>query len=145
MCYHPDSRWLREHGMNPEKAGAVEVANARSFLKWTIAQPWMVLHELAHGYHHQFLDKGYDNADVLETFHAAKEARKYESVLRIQGRRERHYALTNQMEYFAEASEAYFGTNDFYPYVRSELREHDPVFEKLLATLWSGEDRPAAQ
>ncbi|MBI5759348.1 MAG: hypothetical protein HZA46_12590 [Planctomycetales bacterium] len=145
MCYHPDPRWLREHDMNPEKAGAVEIANAKNFLKWTIAQPWMVLHELAHGYHHQFLDKGYDNADVLETFRAAKEAKTYESVLRIQGRRERHYALTNQMEYFAEASEAYFGTNDFFPYVRSELREHDPAFEKLLGTLWSGEDRQPAK
>ena len=144
MCYHPDPRWLREHDMNPEKAGAIEIANAKNFLKWTIAQPWMVLHELAHGYHHQFLDKGYDNADVLETFRAAKEAKTYESVLRIQGRRERHYALTNQMEYFAEATEAYFGTNDFYPYVRSELREHDPAFEKLLGTLWSGVDpKPA--
>ena len=28
--------------------------------------------------------------------------------------------------YYAETSEAFFGTNDFYPYVRSELRRHDP-------------------
>lgn len=138
MCYHPDPRWLRSHDMNPEKARGIEIANAKNFLTWTIAQPWMVLHELAHGYHHQFLDNGYDNADVLEKFRAAKDAKSYESVLRIQGRRERHYALTNQMEYFAEATEAYFGTNDFYPFVRSELREHDPEFEKLLGQLWSG-------
>ena len=31
------------------------------------------------------------------------------------------------MEYFAEASEAYFGTNDFFPFVRIELRRHDPI------------------
>jgi hypothetical protein len=46
MCYHPSADWLREHGMNPQKAGAVEIANARTFLSWTHEQPWMVLHEL---------------------------------------------------------------------------------------------------
>ena len=40
------------------------------------------------------------------------------------------------MEYFAEASEAYFGTNDFYPYVRSELAEHDPALFELLGKFW---------
>src|SRR5690606_4277430 len=74
MAYHPDARWLREHGMNPEKAGCVEVANARNFLAWTREQPWMVLHELAHGYHHQFLDGGFGNAEVVATFQRALEA-----------------------------------------------------------------------
>ncbi len=32
MAYHPDAGWLREHGMNPDKAQCVEVANARNFL-----------------------------------------------------------------------------------------------------------------
>jgi hypothetical protein len=40
------------------------------------------------------------------------------------------------MEYFAEATEAYFGTNDFYPYVRSELAAHDPAMFALLGKLW---------
>jgi len=40
------------------------------------------------------------------------------------------------MEYFAESTEAYFGTNDFYPYVRSELKEHDPNMFNLLGTIW---------
>ena len=46
MCYHVSADWLREHGMNPQKAGAVEIANAKNFLSWTHEQPWMVLHEL---------------------------------------------------------------------------------------------------
>src|SRR5579885_1950010 len=46
MAYHPDPKWLREHGMSPDKARCVELANARTFLQWTIHQPWMVLHEL---------------------------------------------------------------------------------------------------
>jgi hypothetical protein len=99
----------------------------------------MVLHELAHGYHHQCLDDGYNNAEVKAAFRGAMEARRYESVLRINGRDDRAYAATNPMEYFAEASEAFFGTNDFYPYVRSELRRHDPRMFDLLKRLWHEE------
>jgi len=40
------------------------------------------------------------------------------------------------MEYFAESTEAFFGTNDFYPFVRPELREFDPEMFNLLTKLW---------
>jgi hypothetical protein len=135
MAYHPDREWLLEHGLNPDKAGGVEVANAQNFLVWTLDQPWMVLHELAHAYHHQFLG-GFDNPEIRAAHQAALAAKSYDSVLRINGDLVRSYAATNPMEYFAEASEAYFGTNDFYPYVRSELRQHDPDLYELMKTLW---------
>ena len=44
--------------------------------------------------------------------------------------------MTDPMEYFAELSEAYFGTNDFFPFVRAELKNHDPEACKLLRKLW---------
>ena len=134
MCYHPDAGWLREHGMNPEKAGAVELANARNFNSWTLDQPWMVLHELAHAYHHQVLD--FENAEIRACFDAAVNAKLYESVLNIRGRKIKHYALNNPREYFAEMTEAYFGTNDFYPFVRGELKQVDPRMYELLEKLW---------
>lgn len=137
MAYHPDAGWLREHEMNPEKAGCVEVANAENFLLWTHEQPWMVLHELAHGYHHQFLEGGYDNQRIAAAYQKAVESKSYESVRHINGNKERAYALTDPMEYFAETSECYFGTNDFYPFVRAELKEHDPEMFKLLEELWN--------
>jgi hypothetical protein len=136
MCYHPDPGWLRGHGMNPDKARCIEVANARNFLVWTKQQPWMVFHELAHGYHHQFLDGGYENPELAAALKAAREDKRYDEVLHINGRKQRHYALTNQMEYFAEQSEAYFGTNDFFPFVRSELAQHDPRMYELVQRLW---------
>jgi hypothetical protein len=136
MAYHPDAGWLREHDMNPDKARCVELANSRNFLRWTIDQPWMVLHELAHGYHHQFLNEGFDNPEVLAVYKQSRAEKRYDAVLRINGKREKHYAATNQMECFAEATEAYFGTNDFFPYVRSELHEHDPALFELLEKLW---------
>jgi hypothetical protein len=140
MCYHPDAGWLRSHGMNPAKAGAVEVASARNFLSWTVAQPWMVLHELAHGYHDQVL--GFDNAEVRACFDAAVSAHLYDSVLGFDGKKRRHYALTDPKEYFAELTESYFGTNDFYPFVRAELKQHDPRAFDLVEKLW-GVRRPA--
>jgi hypothetical protein len=136
MAYHPDAGWLCEHDMNPDKARCVEVANARNFLKWTSDQPWMVLHELAHGYHHQVLDRGFQNAEVKTAFDRASKTRRYESVARIDSKNQKAYAATNPMEYFAEATEAFFGKNDFYPFIRSELKQHDPEMFELLKKLW---------
>ena len=134
MCYHPSRGWLANNGFNPEKERSVEVANAENFLKWTIGQPWMVLHELAHAYHHSVL--GYDHKELHRAYEKAVESKKYESVLHISGRSKRAYALNNDQEYFAECSEAFLGTNDFYPFVRSELKEHDPQMYELLRKLW---------
>jgi len=140
MCYHESRGWLSTHGVNPDKTSAVELANPETFLVWTREQPWMVLHELAHGYHQRFL--GHDHAGIRECFKRAKTAESYESVLRINGKKERHYALNNEKEYFAEATEAFFGTNDFYPFTRTELKEHDPEMFKLLCEVWGVSGKP---
>jgi hypothetical protein len=137
MAYHPDAGWLREHGMNPDKARCVEVANACNFLKWTSDQPWMVLHELAHGYHHQFLEGGFNNVAVKAAYDQAIKAKLYESVARVHGPKQKAYAATNPMEYFAENSEAFFGKNDFYPFIRSDIQQFDPKMFWLLQTLWN--------
>jgi hypothetical protein len=139
MAYHPDAGWLRAHGMNPDKARCVEIANARNFLDWTLEQPWMVLHELAHGFHDQFLDGGYENVAVHSVYERAMAAKRYATVLRGNGKDDRAYAASNPMEYFAEASEAFFGTNDFYPFVEAELRRHDPEMFALLTKIWRHE------
>lgn len=141
MAYHPDAGWLVAHGMNPEKACCVEIADAENFLAWTFDQPWMVLHELAHGYHDQFLPEGFGNPEIKEAYKAAMAAGSYRSVLRMSGRSERAYAATDPMEYFAEGTEAYFGTNDFYPFVRPELERHDPGLFSRLGRLWGASIR----
>ncbi len=71
-----------------------------------------------------------------ECFQRAVASKRYESALHFNGQRKRHYALNNDQEYFAEASEAFFGANDFYPFVRAELKEHDPALFELLKKLW---------
>jgi len=130
--YHTSRDWVVGNGLNPDKTKSVEIANARNFVDWTLKQPWMVLHELAHGYHDQFLDDGFQNKSVLAAYERAKAAGLYEEVLRYSGKQVRHYALNNQMEYFAEATEAYFGANDYFPFNRPELFAYDPLSADLV-------------
>jgi len=134
MCYHVSRDWLSEHGYNPDKAGTVEVGNAVAFLEWTHAQPWMVLHELAHAYHFQVL--GPDHPGVNAAWQSRVQSGEFDDVLHVSGERRRHYALTDDKEYFAETTEAYFGTNDFHPFVQAELREVDPGGYALMKSTW---------
>jgi hypothetical protein len=97
----------------------------------------LVLHELAHSYHDLVL--GDRNPDLLYAFEQAKASRKYESVLR-NGKLERAYGLNNPKEFFAEATEAYFGRNDYFPTTREELRVFDPITYKIIEKVW-GVDR----
>lgn len=136
MAYHPDAAWLLEHKVNPAMAKGVELANAMNFLSWTYEQPCMVLHELSHGYHHQFMDRGFENADISAAWKRITEAKKYESVLYWYGKNSKHYALNNPMEYFAETTESYFGLNDFYPFMRTELMNFDPGSYELMRKTW---------
>lgn len=133
--YHPSAEWLREHGYNPEKARGIEISNARNFVRWSRGeQPWMLLHELAHAYHHQVL--GYENRMVLIAYRHAMQRGLYEQVEYIRGGKQKAYATTNVQEYFAELSEAYFGKNDFYPFTREHLAKHDPVGYKMVEQAW---------
>lgn len=136
MCYHANERWLRANGVNPEKTGHVELANARNFLSWTRQQPWMVLHEMAHGYHARFLPGGFENREIAAALQVATEQGRYGTVNHVGGGTRSHYAAKNPMEYFAESTEAYFGRNDFFPYERAELIEYDPEVVALLERLW---------
>lgn len=132
--YHPNRDWLVKNGYNPDKAKAVEIGNASRFLKWSLDQPSMVLHELGHAYHDQVL--GFDHAEIRAAHRSAVESRRYEAVLRFSGGTAKAYALTDPQEYFAEATEAFFGTNDFYPFVRAELEKHDPEIARVVREAW---------
>ncbi len=133
-CYHPSAAWLAGNGYDPAKAKSVEISNAATFLAWRRAQPSMVLHELAHAYHDLELQGAAGR--IAAAMVAARDRGNYQSVLRASGARDSHYAMTNAQEYFAETTEALLGVNDFYPFVRAELLNHDPEGARLVAELW---------
>jgi len=133
--YHPDAKWLREHAVNEAKVESVEFGDAEFFLEALGYQPMMVLHELAHAYHHQVL--GFDEERIRAAFRKALLSKSYHRVERHDGQTAKAYALTNHKEYFAETTEAFFGRNDFYPFTAEELREHDPEMHALLTEVWN--------
>jgi Mlc titration factor MtfA (ptsG expression regulator) len=102
-----------------------------------------VLHELAHAYHDQVLD--FENPEIQAAWKRFKESGRYESVLQIDGRMERHYGLTDPKEFFAEMSEAYFGMNDFFPFNRAELKREEPELFSLLLKIWGPLPSPITQ
>ena len=136
MQYHPDAGWLREHGFSESLAKCVHIPAAADFLepRGVHGQPWVVLHELAHAYHDQVL--GFDDERVAAAWRKFRDSGKYKNVLTVSGDRHEHYALTDEKEFFAEMTEAYFGSNDFFPFVAGELKEAEPDVFGLLGELW---------
>lgn len=136
MQYHPSREWLVNNGHDPRLAKKVHITQARELLSrgQMLKHPAVVLHELAHAYHDQVL--GFDHPEIIEVFKKAKASGSYEKVLLYTGEKVKHYALTDHKEYFAEGTEAYFYRNDFYPFVRAELKEHDPALHDLLEKIW---------
>jgi dipeptidyl-peptidase-4 len=145
MQYHPSRDWLSENGHDTRLEKHVHIPHAKELYQsfmWN-KHPYVVLHELAHAYHDQLLS--FDNPEIVSAYEKAKESGTYEKVLLHTGDEVRHYGMNNQMEYFAEATEAYFGVNDFYPFVRAELERHDPAGFAIMEKFWSDETNSTEQ
>ena len=136
--YHGGGRWLKENGWDTRMENCVHVTKASSLLDrhHMLKHPMVILHELAHGFHDEHLEDGYQNQRVLAAYRNAMDKGLYDKVTDYRGRSVKAYASTNQMEYFAEATEAYFYRNDFYPFLNAELKDHDPVGYALMVEIW---------
>jgi hypothetical protein len=129
---------LKEYGYAEDLAKCVHIPVAARFTdpRHNFIQPWCVLHELAHAFHDQVL--GFEEARIRQIWERYVAAGRGARVLKIDGAKVRHYAMTNHKEFFAEMSEAYFGTNDFFPFVHGELKESEPETHALLTEIWGG-------
>ena len=136
MQYHPSKGWLVANGHDPRLTRKVHIPQARALFSrgQLLKHPAVVLHELAHAYHDQVLT--FEHPEILAAYEKAKASGSYESVLLHTGQKVRHYGLVNHKEYFAEGTEAYLYRNDFYPFVRAELKEHDPTLHDVLVKVW---------
>lgn len=133
--HHPSGDWLEKNGYPREMAGHVEICNWREFTGLVKHQPFCLLHEMAHAFHH--LTPAAD--PLIRAAHAkAKDAGLYRQVTRGRGQAlVEAYALSTPHEYFAELSEAYFGENDFAPYDRGELAAYDAEGLRLIELVWA--------
>ena len=144
------SEQLKNRNLGEEKALSVYIVNINNFLDWTKTnQPYLVLHELAHAYHHYIGNKRFYNTeksynDTLSAAYNKKKAdiTKYREIPRFLGDTHfdqvKAYALKDSAEYFAEITEAYFGENDHFPFTRNQLVNYDPESHALVAKIWQG-------
>ena len=136
MQYHPSASWLKENGYSEDLARCVHLPRAADLptRRNINEQPWVILHELAHAFHDQKL--GFDEPRIKAAHEKFKRSGHGDATLLYSGQRVKHYALTNQMEFFAEMTESFFGVNDFYPFNRAELQEAEPELFQLLTEIW---------
>ena len=134
--YHPSADWLQANGYSMDLARSVHIPDAAIFFapRNLHEQPFALMHELAHAYHDQVL--GFEHPQIKDAWQKLKESKRYAQVQHISGKQRPHYALTNQMEFFAELSESYFGMNDFFPFNRAELEHDQPEIFSLLHDIW---------
>ncbi|WP_117885342.1 TlpA family protein disulfide reductase [Aureibaculum luteum] len=137
--YHPSKQWLITNGYIPEKAMCVEISNITNFINWTNKnQPYMVMHELTHAYHHRELN---NNSTITNAFNNATSKSLYTNVSYHTGGEDYiimpiAYALNDEQEYFAEISEAYFGLNDYFPFDRNDLSNYDVLGFNAAISVW---------
>ena len=137
--FHPDAGWLRNNGRDPALARAIEFTNIRIFPEECDRMPNFALHELAHAYHFRVL--GFDDPAIKDAFERARAAGLYDKVERRHGGGRPNsigqaYAMSDEKEYFAETTEAFFSRNDFFPFNREQLAAHDPRMLRVLETAW---------
>ena len=150
-CFHGNSAgWLKKVGMSTDKCGGIEFFDSRHYL--SDCDLWgpggLMVHELSHAWHCKFIKDGYDNQDIINVFNNAMKDGLYNCV-RVrgpQGPTAKAYACENQMEYFAELSVAFLGGlgedehNKWYPFNRSQLKEHDPRAFAMMCRMWGVEE-----
>jgi dipeptidyl-peptidase-4 len=136
MQYHPGIAWLRNNGHDPRLNKKVHIPRAAALLSrgQMLKHPAVVLHELAHAYHDQLLS--FDEPEIIAAYEKARDSGSYDKVMLFTGQDVKHYAMTNHKEYFAEGTEAFFYRNDFYPFVRAELKKHDPDLDAIMEKVW---------
>ena len=163
-CFHPEKEWIESNGMCGEKCGGVELYEVEKYADdrnlWH-GTGGVMLHEFSHAWHYKFVEDGYENREILECYHQAMEEKLYDNVSvhcfddegesngktkKQKIKKQRAYACTNAMEYFAELSTAFLGGvgddqdiefNRWFPFNRKQVKEHDPRAYKLLKKIWN--------
>ena len=138
IAYHHRGWLIANDFRPPDVENLVGFCRAKTFLNGALHQPSVVFHELAHGYDYLYLRHlSQDRRSLLAPeYEKAMKAGKYANVLCRYSSGAKAYGANNPGEFFSENSEAFFGVNDFYPFVRAELAEYDPDTYQTLTSVW---------
>lgn len=135
--YHVGDEWLKQFGYNPDKAAHIEITNLELFFDEAERSSSLLFHMFLHAYHHKLMPQELSNAIYLQYLQILSDGR-YERVPHIDGSYQRAIARENSWKYFAELTEAYLGSNDFYPFVRADIAAYDPAMMPILRQIWGG-------
>lgn len=134
--YHPGRKAVRNLGMNPAKARCVEVCMAKNFVRYSqTSQPCMLMHVMANAYLFQVLTV--ENATVKAAYKQAMDNGKYSSVAHVSDGYKKAYATRSPAHYFAELTESYYGRNDYFPFTKRELKQHDAEGYAMIRKMWT--------
>ena len=119
--------------------GEIHLLRAEGYLDLKEYSTGLLVHELAHAWHHQAL--GWSDPSIQEAYDEAMEAELYASpppawLSSAAG----DYAGRNKNEYFAVLSSAWFWFSHHSPYDREGLLEHDPVGALVVEEAWDSLD-----
>lgn len=123
--------------LDPRWGDAIVIYCAQNYVD--ISDLWALkalFHELAHAYQlEQWPEK---QPDILEAWQHAKDEKLYLNVRDVETRKtlDSAYALTNQLEFFAELSCMYFVRCNYEPSDRRQLKAYDPVGHAMIERMW---------
>jgi tetratricopeptide (TPR) repeat protein len=130
--------WALDKQKNPLKANSVEIIDMKALAEEH--QPKrkldrsVLLHEFSHAVHFQLF--GADNPQIKAAYQQAMDRNLYDTAKDVNNREIKPYARTNEREYFAELSCAYFSKLHYFPFTRDDLKKHDPVGYKMMELTW---------
>lgn len=144
--YFGSQEWLIANGLSGAKAKSIQFQRSLAVMVGSVQNPLM--HEIAHAYHDLVLSSFYK--PIFAAYRSAQLSGRYNAVRHSSGRFEIAYAMRDHHEFFAALSESYFGTGDFFPFTREDLKEFDPVSYRAISDAWErpfeeASRRPAAR
>lgn len=103
------------------------------------------LHELAHAYHDQFLEDGFNNREIDDEYEDARDSGDYDDNRVLypwwEEQYREHYGMKNAREFFATMSETYFlGMFTTYPHNLRDLYHYDRSAYNLIYRAWFSEN-----
>ncbi|MDE0645469.1 MAG: hypothetical protein OXH84_04430 [Gammaproteobacteria bacterium] len=141
-CYVPE----RYRGVDffEDRAGAVIIRDFEILLdsSWCCTFSTMI-HEMAHAFHDQFIEDGFNNDFIEETYDDAVDSGDFENNKVMypwwDEQRRDHYGMTDEYEFFATMSQTYFLWYWVYPYNVRDLYEDFYDAYRMVVNSWFGD------
>jgi dipeptidyl-peptidase-4 len=133
---HTTAAWLIANGEDERKVFAVDVCDPERLEKYLSYQRWMILNDLSLAYLGRYFTAG-EKIELWDLHKRALAEGKY-GILPYMNEMRRSWASSSPPAYFAEASEAYWGKNEAFPFDRKDLQEYDPKMYEFVERVWTG-------